>query len=56
MYKRQADHMIVFSRLKVSAGWSDKSLAFQEGLPVPQLKLICSDVEGRMIEERLGDL
>ena len=48
--------MIVFNRLKVSAGWSDESLAFQEGLPVPQLKLICSDVEGRMIEERLGDL
>ena len=48
--------MIVFSRLKVSAGWSGKSLAFQEGLPVLQLKLICPDLEGRMIEERLGDL
>ena len=48
--------MIVFSRLKVSAGWSDKSLAFQEGLPVLQLKLICPDVEGRMIEQDLGEL
>ena len=48
--------MIVFNRLKVRAGWSDKPLAFQEGLLVPQPRLICPDVEGRVIEERLGDL
>ena len=39
--------MIVFNRLKVSPGWSDKPLAFQEGLLVPQLRLICPDGEGR---------
>ena len=56
MKSQSADHMIVFSRLKVSPGWSDKPLAFQEGLPVPQLKRMCPNVEGRMIDESLGDL
>ena len=42
--------------LKARAGWSDKPMAFQEGLPVPQLRIICPDVEGRMIDESLGDL
>jgi len=41
--------MIVFNRLKVSPGWSDKPLAFQEGLLVPQLRPICPDGEGRVI-------
>ena len=39
--------------LKARAGWSDKPMVFQEELPVPQLRIICSDVEGRMIEQDL---
>ena len=35
--------------LKARAGWSDKPMAFQEGLPVPQLRIICPDGEGRVI-------
>ena len=39
--------------LKARAGWSDKPPVFQEGLPVPQLRLICPDEGGRMIEQEL---
>ena len=42
--------------LKARAGWSDKPVVFQEELPVPQLRIICSDAERKMIEEELGDL
>ncbi len=42
--------------LKARAGWSDKPMAFQEGLPVPQLRIFCPDVEGRMIEQSLEEL
>ena len=42
--------------LKARAGWSDKPMAFQEGLPVPQLRILCPDTEGRMIEHNVEDL
>jgi len=39
--------------LKARAGWSDKPKEFQDGLPVPQLTIVCPDLNGTLLERDL---